>query len=87
MFTHLTAEHSDALVCTDSSDNCLGAVESPVSPDLHRELWRKRERRGWSTHLVGKAAEHVPAVAPELEKSLFAEELIATWKTRDVEVL
>ena len=38
MFTHLTAEHSDALVCADSIDSCLGAVESPVSTDLHREL-------------------------------------------------
>ena len=83
MMTHLDATHSGSLVCTDASDNCLGAVESTISKELHRELWRHRERRGWASHLVGKAAEHIMACAPELVQASFSEDLIATWESRD----
>ena len=65
MFTHLDAAHSSSLVCTDASSRYIGAAEAPVSQSLHRELWRVRERKGWATHLVGRAAEYVMACAPE----------------------
>ena len=83
MMTHLDATHSGFLVCTDASDNCLGAVESPISKDLHRELWRHSERRGWASHLVGEAAAHVMVCAPELIQASFSEDLIATGESRD----
>ena len=54
-----------------------------MSKDLHRELWRHRERRGWASHLVGKAAEHIMAGAPELIQASFSEDLIATSESRD----
>ena len=58
-------------------------MESPISQNLHRELWRHRERRGWASHLVGKAAGHIIACAPELVQASFSEDLIASWETRD----
>ena len=35
MFTHLRAEQSSRLICTDASTEKLGAVEAPVDPRLH----------------------------------------------------
>ena len=85
MLTHLDAIHSSHLVCTDASDVCMGAVETLIDPTLHKELWRHRERRGWTTHLVGKAGEHILACAPGHEVSDFAGELVASWETRDAD--
>ena len=63
----------------------MGAVETRVDPSLHRELWRHREKRGWVTHLVGQAAEHILACAPEQVVSDFADGLIASWEFRDAD--
>ena len=59
MFTRLDAAHSDTLICTDASDDYLGAVEAGIDSNLHRELWRVRDRKGWSSHLVGGSAEYI----------------------------
>ena len=83
MMKHLNATHPESIVCTDASDNCLGAVESPISQNLHREHWRHREMRGWASHLVCKAAEHIIACASELVQARFSEDFIASWETRD----
>ena len=79
MFTHLSATHSDRLVCTDASTTHLGAVSAPVHEGLHRELWRLWNRKGWAGYLVGEAAEYVFARAPEREASGLAEELLNEW--------
>ena len=77
LMTHLDATHFESIVCTDASDNCLGAVGSPISQNLHRELWRHRDRRGWASYLVGKAAEHIIACAPEfVQASCFPRTLL-----------
>ena len=47
MFSHLDATHSTSLVCSDASSPYIGATEAPVVRDLHRELWRARERKGF----------------------------------------
>ena len=83
VMAHLNATHSEFIVCTDASDNCLGALDIPISQNIHRELWRHRKRRGWAAHLVGKAAEHIMACAPGLVQASCAENLIASWESRD----
>ena len=36
---------------------------------------------------MGKAAEHVLACAPEFLKSGFAEDLLASWESREVDII
>ena len=85
MFTHLNATHSDRLICTDASTTHLGAVDAPVHPKAHRELWRLRNRKGWVGHLVGMAAEWVFAKGGERSAALLGEELLEGWDMpRDV---
>ena len=80
MFTHLDATFGRELICTDASNRYIGAASASVAENLHRELWRIRERRGWSTHMVRKAAEYVLASSSDKEASQFGEDLVATWR-------
>ena len=79
MFSHLGATHSDSLICTDASDTHIAATAAPSTTNLSQELWRVRERRGWSAHLVGKATEYVLACGSEREVAEIGEELLGAW--------
>ena len=67
MCTRLDLAHSDTLICTDASDDYLWAVEAGIVSNLHRELWRVRDRKGWSSHLVGGSAKYILARGGEKE--------------------
>ena len=84
MFTHLTATHSDKLICTDASSYHLGAVSAPVDSRLHKELWRLRNRKGWVGHLVGEAAECAFAKGHEKAAAELGEELLSDWDAQHV---
>ena len=73
MVADLRAEHSQDLICTDASEMNLGAVSAHVGADVHRELWRLRERRGWPTHLMAKPAEWLRARGPPEEAAAVQE--------------
>ena len=79
MFTHLRAEQSARLICTDASTEKLGAVEAPVDPRLHGELWRQRNRRGWVGHLVSAEAEYIFARGAERVSADLGETLLDQW--------
>ena len=49
--TNLRAQAAPVLVATDASDERLAAVEAPIRPRVHHELWRHRGRRGHCTWL------------------------------------
>ena len=65
MFTHLQARHSHELICTDASDHYIAPVSAKVPEALCKELWRLRERKGWSAHLVGRPTEYVMSCGDE----------------------
>ena len=79
IFTHLDAMHSNELVCTDASDDYLGAVSAGCDPHLHGELWRLRNRKGWSSHLVGTAAEYIIARAGERDADDLQGAIVSAW--------
>ena len=79
MPTRLDASHLSKLICTDASDVCMGAIETKIDPVLHKELWLHREKQGWTTHIVGKTAEHILSCAPEHVISDLAEEPLGSW--------
>ena len=79
MFTHLQARHSHELICTDASDHYIAAVSAKAPEALCKELWRLRERKGWSAHLVGRATEYVMSCGDERAVADVNEALVELW--------
>ena len=79
MFTHLQARHSHELICTDASDHYIAAVSAKAPEALCKELWRLRERKGWSAHLVGRATEYVMSCGDERAVADINEALVELW--------
>jgi hypothetical protein len=56
MCADLRLPHSDVIVATDASEEGLAGCLAPVSPALHSECWRVRDRRGRPTRLEPEAS-------------------------------
>ena len=69
MTANVRAHPSRTLVATGASDDALAAVIAPIGQELHRELWRVRDRRGWPTHLLGQHGEWLHARGSERDRS------------------
>ena len=81
MASHLGATHSDTVICTNVSDIHIAATASPTPKTLSQELWRLGERRGWSSHLVGKASEYILSCGFEREVAEVGEQLLGVGQT------
>ena len=69
MTANVRAHPRCTIVAKDASDTALAAVAAPIGAELHRELWRQRDRRGWPTHLLGQHGEWLHARGSELDRA------------------
>ena len=77
MTSNVRAHPSSTLLATDASDDAIAAVRAPISQELHRELWRVRDRKGWPTHLLGRHGEWLHARGSDRDRADLGESLHA----------
>jgi hypothetical protein len=77
MTANLGAVQSQELIATDASPFALGATRAKVPTSVHRELWRRRKRKGHYTCIASRAAEYLRAVGLEKEAACMDEQILS----------
>ena len=88
MSTDLHAAMSDTLVCSDASLHSLAAVHCAAPREVVREVWRRRQRRGYYTRITPAGLEYLRAKKllesrswlQDMDEELLPEMRVPQWR-------
>ena len=87
MTTDVAAEYTDRLIATDASLKMSGATVASITPTLHAEMWRHRERKGHYTVLRNKESQHIMSCGTPYEREALEEDLEAEFERLENEAV